>query len=259
MLKVLFSTGDGDTIPPISVTQSNSSSEGMGAPLTYKSQCGSSSDHNEEVKAALNQPGDNNQKVEVPPIQIDQSDSGSELLEIKAPPTDTGQEDCSDNLEAELGSHDPSNINTNDGTPSINGCGPQQLVSDRMQYLTESCSYGDSDDYLTLATPDSQITSHDGDITITSHDNVITSGTCHDEDPLAISDEGKSLDKRDSLATARQRLYNCLQKKAASKYPNLLKKINGIIDDLKSCSDSECDDMLSIIYNALDYHMTSRK
>ncbi|XP_065896481.1 serine-rich adhesin for platelets-like isoform X2 [Dysidea avara] len=263
---------DVDTTLPTSIGQSNSSSESnqeVGAPPTDKIQSGSSSDNNKEVEALPakgNQSdcsSDNNQEVESSPIQITQSDcSNNQLQEMEAPPTDIGQSDCSDILIAE---HDPSDMDVNKKIPFTSGCGPQQPVSDRMHYLTESCSYGDSDDYLTLATPDSQIASRD----------VIISDTCHDEDPLAIiSDEGRSIaisDEGDSLANTgnpihqapvvsqvRQKLHDCLQKKGATEYPNILSKVNDIIDDLKSHSNSECDDIMMIIYDALDYHQISR-
>jgi len=253
-------TGDGDTVTPTGMTPS---SEKVGAPPTDKSQLVSSSDHDEDEEALptkLNQSDDNNQKVEALPIQISQLDCSSG--NNQPPPTDIGQEDCSDNLKTKQGSCDPGSMDVNDGTSM---CGPQLPVSDRMQYLTESCSFGDSDDYLTLTTPDSQMTSSNDDVTMRScnddmammsHNDVISNDVCHDEDPLSV--ERKSPDEGAIANRGRQKLHDCLQKKAAIKYPSLLKKINDIINDLESCSNSECDDMVTIIYDAFDYHVTMR-
>ena len=221
------------------------------------------------------------QPLEASPTDTNQSEH-SHQIEAESESHDSGnmksnQSECSDQMIS--GSHDPGDMENNNGDmPSTSGCGPQQTVTDRMQYLTESCSYGDSDDCLTLSTPASQMTSSNNDITYHDEDPLgiidkgnpptITDGevAIPQQDSLAISDEGNSIpvtEKEDSPCSvlsslARQKLHDSLQRRAALQYPAILSSINDIIDKARSLSNSEYDDVTMILNDALDYSRISR-
>ena len=144
------------------------------------------------------------------------------------------------------------------------GSGPLP-ISDRMQYLTESCSYDNSNDSLILATPESQSIMQDEQVSClaTTNDN-----TEANEDPLVIScddhhtptDEGNSLQDDvagNSIPQARTVLHNHLQTIAAKKFPQLLTDLNSFLKLIKDYHLDNNDLQLatSIIIDALDYEV----
>lgn len=144
-------------------------------------------------------------------------------------------------------------------------------ISDRMQYLTESCSYDNSNDGLILATPESQSALQDEQVSCLGTTNNNTEAT---EDPLVIAcddhqtptDEGNSLQDdviagNSSIPQARTLLHNHLQTIAAKKFPQLLTELNSF---LKLIKDYHLDNdnlqlATSIIIDALDYEMLASK
>ena len=158
-------------------------------------------------------------------------------------------------------------------TPT-SGSGPlQQPISDRMQYLTESCSYDNSNDSLILATPESQSVMQDEQVSCLATTNDNTAATCFNEDPLVIAHddhqtptEGNSLQDdvipgNSNIPYARMALHNHLQTIATKKFPQILTKLNSFI---KFIEDNHLDDdnlelATSIIIDALDYKILASK
>ena len=138
-------------------------------------------------------------------------------------------------------------------------------ISDRMQYLTESCSYDNSNDSLILATPESQCVMQDEQVSClaTTNDN-----TEANEDPLVITptDEGNSLQDDEiagnsSIPQARTTLHNHLQAIAAKKFPQLLTELNSFLKFIKDRHLDEENLQLatSIIVDALDYEVLASR
>jgi len=182
--------------------------------------------------------------------------------DVEQPPP-TSEHDCSSTKVTD---------SVDSAAPPTSGSGPlQQPLTDRMEYLTESCSYDNSNDNLILATPESQSVMEDeqasGSI-VTVNNNTTT---CCNEDPLVITtthqlltDEGNShLTPTSSGGTnniphSREQLHNHLQTLAANRFPELSNTLNPLV---KFINDQKLDDddfnlVTSIICDAIDYdHM----
>ena len=157
------------------------------------------------------------------------------------------------------------------------GNGPLQPISDRMQYLTESCSYDNSIDSLILATPESQCVIQVEQVGLLATTNNNTATTCFNEDPLmgptdkddnyqTPTDEGNSLNDdvipvNSTIPQSRTALHNHLQTIAARKFPELLTKLNSFIKFIEDChlDDGNLELATSIIIDALDYNVLASK
>ena len=150
----------------------------------------------------------------------------------------------------------------------------EQPVSDRMQYLTESCSYDNSNDNLILATPESQSVVEDGQdgILATTNDNTTT---CLNEDPLLVTkddhqlhtNEGNSLQDDvitpinsidiPNISNSRQELHDRLRAMGAEKFPEYLTKLDSFVNFI---DDGHLDNdnrklLTTIIIDTLDYKL----
>lgn len=193
---------------------------------------------------------------------------------------DTNQSSCSvDNSPAataddKLSETPTTNSDVIQDTPTSGSGTFEQPVSDRMQYLTESCSYDNSNDNLILATPESQSVMEDGQdgILATTNNN---STTCLNEDPLVVTtddnqthtNEGNSL--QDDVITptnssdvprvsnSRQELHDRLRAIGAEKFPEYLTRLDSFVNFI---DDGHLDNdnrklLTSIIIDTLDYKL----
>lgn len=182
-----------------------------------------------------------------------------------ATPITVSQSSCVVTQSGDL-SKTSSDVEQDSDTPTI--VSDQQLVSDRMQYLTESCSYDNSNDGLMIATPDSQSVMEDeqAGLIATTNNNTAKGFT---EDPLVIASgedqlstvKGSSL-KDDAipvsssvLPQSRVELHHRLQNMAAHKFPGLSTKLDPLVKFLNDCHLDDADHNLvtSIICDAIDY------
>lgn len=200
-------------------------------------------------------------------VKMDSNQSGTPLVD------DTNSLPCSITKD-DNPSKGVVNVEQSSAPPTSGNGLFQQPVSDRMQYLTESCSYDNSDDGLILATPESQSVMEDEQAGLIATTNNNTA-SCLTEDPLVINDnkdqqsstdEGNTL-QDDVMAVsnnnsvtnvpqARLELHNRLQSIATKKFPELLTKINSLVKSVDDCNyDNDDHNLLtSIITDALDYN-----
>lgn len=147
----------------------------------------------------------------------------------------------------------------------ISGSGPlEQPLSDRMQYLTESCSYDNTNDSLILATPESQPVMEDG-----QHD--VTNTTCLNEDPLVVTDndhqthasEGNSLqddvinDNIPNASLIRKELHVRLRKLiAGDQFHEHVSALNHMVKSItENYLDSKDYELFaSVVLDTLDYY-----
>ena len=163
-------------------------------------------------------------------------------------------------------------------TPTSGSDTLEQPVSDRMQYLTESCSYDNTNDSLILATPESQSVMEDeqnSNLATTNNNNSITR-CLNEEDPLVITRddpqtntiEGASLQDDvivpitsstsiPKISDSRRELHDRLRALGTEKFPEYLTNLDSYV---KCIEDGHLDDdnrklLTSIIIDTLDYKL----
>ena len=163
-------------------------------------------------------------------------------------------------------------------TPTSGSGTLEQPVSDRMQYLTESCSYDNTNDSsLILATPESQSVMEDeqsSNLATTNNNNSITR-CLNEEDPLVIikddhqtNIEGASLQDDvivpvtsstsiPKISDSRRELHDRLRALGTEKFPEYLTNLDSYV---KCIEDGHLDDdnrklLTSIIIDTLDYKL----
>ena len=147
----------------------------------------------------------------------------------------------------------------------VSGSGPlEQPLSDRMQYLTESCSYDNTNDSLILATPESQPVMEDGQ-------HNVTNTTCLNEDPLVVTDndhqthanEGNSLqddvinNSIPNVSLIRKELHVRLQKLiAGDQFREHLSALNHMRKSIKEnyLDSKDYELFTSVVLDTLDYY-----
>ena len=148
-------------------------------------------------------------------------------------------------------------------------CGSGLAIPNRMQYLTESCSYDNSNDDLILATPESQSVKEDEQVGLLATANNNT--TCSNEDPLVITDkpraptdEGNSLQEDtpavgSRIPQSRTALHNRLQTIAARKFPHILTELNTFLKFLEDChlDNDDLELAVSVVIDGLDHMLAS--
>ena len=215
------------------------------------------------------------------------SDNQSSLVKIvndqpATPPevNDTIQSSCSVDISpaATADNKHSDTPTTNSGviqdTPTSESATLEQPVSDRMQYLTESCSYDNSNDNLILATPESQSVVEDGQdgILATTNDNTTT---CLNEDPLLVTKDDHQVNTNEenslqdnvitpinstgipNISNSRQELHDRLRAMGAEKFPEYLTKLDSFVNFI---DDGHLDNdnrklLTTIIIDTLDYKL----
>ena len=149
-------------------------------------------------------------------------------------------------------------------------CGSGLEIPNRMQYLTESCSYDNSNDNLILATPESQSVKEDEQVDLLATANNNTT-ICSNEDPLVIAvktqapnDEGNPPQDDTTAVSSRMpqsriTLHNHLQAIAARKFPQILTEFNNFLKFLEDChlDNSDLELAVSVIIDGLDHMLAN--